>query len=128
MYPEAGCMTIAMEDKFISCNYIQPAKVAAEGALCFVLNPNPGNGAANVELLIRSRGGRLICKWERIHRLGRFRLKTVVSEDARLWSKLDTLALLRLSTHGDLSDWIEGLNKAAEAERGKRGARVSGVS
>lgn len=112
-----------MEDKFIACNYVEPAKVAAKGALCFLVNPNPGNGGANVKLLIRSRGGRLICKWERIHRLGKFRLKTVVSEDARLWSKIKMLYLPRLSTDSELADLADALNKAAERERARRALR-----
>lgn len=74
----------------IACNYAEPSKVAVGGALCYVTQPNPGGGHDRMCLLIRSRGGRWIEKWERIERLTNFRVKTLPPEhpkygDYRLW-------------------------------------------
>jgi hypothetical protein len=69
------------EIKAVACNFAVPTKIAAKGALCFVLLSNPGWGNERIVVLIRSRGGRWIRKWERIDRLTNFRVKTVVSAD-----------------------------------------------
>ena len=65
----------------IACNYAVPTRVAGKGALCFVLNENFGNGNERIQLLVRSRGGRWVSKWERIDRLTNFRAKIVVGEN-----------------------------------------------
>jgi len=67
----------------IACNYAVPVSVAAKGALAYVDWPNWGGGNDRVPLLVRSRGGRWIRKWEAMHRLENFRLKTLPPEHPR---------------------------------------------
>jgi hypothetical protein len=66
--------------RMIACNYTEPVSVAAQGALAYVMWPNWGGGNDRVPLLVRSRGGRWIQKWEAMWRLGNFRLKTIPPE------------------------------------------------
>ena len=86
-------MTTTPEDhRAIACNYAEPVGVAAEGALCYVRWPNPGGGNDRMQLLVRSRGGRWIEKWEAISRLQNFRLKTI-PPDHPLYDRLIVLGL-----------------------------------
>jgi hypothetical protein len=69
------------EDKrVIACNIIEPTPTAVRGALAYLEWPNGGGGNDRVPLLIRSRGGRWIHKWEDMRRLGNFRFKTIPPE------------------------------------------------
>jgi hypothetical protein len=63
--------------KVMVCNYAEGTSECRKGALCYVANENPGSGGERVELLVRSRGGRWIRKWEARHRLERWRIRTV---------------------------------------------------
>lgn len=65
----------------IACNYLEATNVAAQGALAYVILTNPGWGGERVMILVRSRGGRWVEKWENTRRLGNFRLKTICPED-----------------------------------------------
>ena len=70
-----------MDDKrVIACNLTEPTSPAATGALAYVRWMNYGWGNDRMPLLIRSRGGRWIEKWESRNRLGNFRLKTIPPE------------------------------------------------
>lgn len=76
--------------KVIACNYAEGTRVASKGALAYVVPQLGGNLPEHVRLLVRSRGGRWVEKWEQMHRLGNFRLKTLPPEhprygDQRLW-------------------------------------------
>lgn len=64
----------------ITCNYRVPARVAARGAKAYLVSPNPGSGHERVEVLVRSRGGRWLTKWEPLSRLWRFRVKHLPPE------------------------------------------------
>ena len=59
----------------IQCNYLMPTNVASFGARAVVVSINTGNDSENVEVVVRSRGGRWVRKWERIHKLTKFRRK-----------------------------------------------------
>jgi hypothetical protein len=65
------------DHRAMACNYAEPVSEAACGALAWVRWPNWGGGNDRVPLLVRSRGGRWIEKWEAMHRLTNFRLKTI---------------------------------------------------
>jgi hypothetical protein len=67
----------APDKRVVACNYHEGTKHVAPGALAFVLFENRGNGAEKVELLVRSRGGRFIRKWESLWRLKNLRVKTL---------------------------------------------------
>ena len=72
---------LIMGDKFaIVCNVAEPTKTARTGAFAYVTDPNRGNGGERVRLLLRSRGGRWIDKWEKATRLTNFRIKTIPPE------------------------------------------------
>jgi hypothetical protein len=74
-------MAVSGEDfRVIACNVIEPTGTAVGGALAYVRWLNPGNGNDRLPLLIRSRGGRWIDKWESVRRLDNFRLKTIPPE------------------------------------------------
>lgn len=104
------------EKTVIACNYREGCKTSRAGALCFVLSPNPGGGCDRVRILARSRGGRLVSKWEAIHRLHNFRPKTVVSEDAGLWGKLE----YAWPDNTEVPRWVETLSHAATTDRQRR--------
>lgn len=80
-----------MDDRHvIACNLTEGISEASEGSKAYVILLNPGNGSDRIEILLRSRGGRWIRKWEAIWRLGNFRVKTIPPEhplydDDRLW-------------------------------------------
>ncbi len=73
-------MTNNKDHRVIACNIAEPTSPAAKGALAYVINPNIGWGSERIFLLIRSRGGRWIEKWEDTNRLGNFRSKTIPVE------------------------------------------------
>lgn len=82
IWPDAVVEVCAMSSdlRVIACNYKESISAVRKGALCYMLNSNPGNGGERVNLLIRSRSGRWIEKWENVKRLGQFRMKTVPPE------------------------------------------------
>jgi hypothetical protein len=63
--------------RVVQCNYAEPTSVAATGARAYLVRPNPGGGDDRIVILVRSRGGRWIEKWENIRRLENFRAKTL---------------------------------------------------
>ena len=69
-------MTESPDRQVVACNYIRATKSCKDGALCFVRAINE----SRVQVLARSRSGRLILKWEDIRYLGHFRLKTIPAE------------------------------------------------
>jgi hypothetical protein len=66
--------------RVIQCNYAEGTKIAAEGARAYLVGTNPGNANDRVEVLVRSRGGRWVRKWEDVRRLVDFRVKTLPPE------------------------------------------------
>ncbi len=76
--------------RVVACNYGEATSVAPQGALAFVVYPDPDGFGKRVELLVRSRSGRWVRKYEDIRRVTNFRAKTVPPEhprhgDKRLW-------------------------------------------
>lgn len=76
--------------RVVQMNFAVPTKVAAKGARAYLVLPNGGNGHDRICILIKSRGGRWVEKWEDSRRLTNFRAKTISSghplyEDDRLW-------------------------------------------
>jgi hypothetical protein len=69
--------------KVIACNYDSGRRAVAQGALAYVLPQLGGNLPERVRVLVRSRGGRWIEKWENVRRLVNFRLKTLPPEHPR---------------------------------------------
>jgi hypothetical protein len=74
----------------VQCNYAEPVSAAATGARAYLVRPNPGGGDDRIVILVRSRGGRWIEKWENIRHLENFRCKTLPPEhpmygDERIW-------------------------------------------
>lgn len=70
----------AEDKRAIACNLTEATSTASRNALAYLQWPNPGWGNERVALLIRSRGGRWIEKWEDMRRLGNFRFKTIPPE------------------------------------------------
>lgn len=63
--------------RVVACNLTEPTATATAGTLAYVRWANNGHDNDRLPLLIRSRGGRWIRKWEDMRRLGNFRLKTI---------------------------------------------------
>lgn len=83
-----------MDDhRALACNLAEQISEAAKGALAYVLWPNWGGGNDRLPLLIRSRGGRWIEKWESMRRLENFRFKTIPPQhplyDRLIWQPTD---------------------------------------
>lgn len=64
----------------IQCNYKVGTNVAAMGARAYVVRSNPGGGDDRILVLVRSRGGRWVEKWESTKRLDNFRVKAMPAE------------------------------------------------
>lgn len=76
--------------RVIACNYTESTKVVTAGTKAYVIPQLGGNLPERVRLLVRSRGGRWVEKWESMKRLDNFRLKTIPPShprygDDRLW-------------------------------------------
>lgn len=65
------------DHRAIQCNLTASQKTAAKGARAYVTLANPGGGSDRIEILLRSRGGRWIEKWQDIRTLADFRIKTI---------------------------------------------------
>jgi hypothetical protein len=68
------------DKRFIACNFRKGTKIARKGAIAYVLWPNYGGGNDRIPLLVRSRSGRWVEKWEAMSRLENFRFKTIPPE------------------------------------------------
>ena len=64
----------------VQCNCAEGTSIAQAGARAYVVTSNPGWGQERIEILVRSRGGRWVRKWERTDRLTNFRGKTLPPE------------------------------------------------
>jgi hypothetical protein len=104
------------ETKQICCNYRDASLVARRGAQAWVLNPDYDRGSDRILILVRSRSGRWIEKWEFMKGLTNFRLKTVVPEDplsCRMWQhnfdeRTGQVLVDRLNAIAGLSRTFEG--------------------
>jgi hypothetical protein len=63
--------------RVVVANYTEGTSAVRVGAKAYISPVYPGALPDNVFLVVRSRGGRWIEKWERIKRLDNFRLKTI---------------------------------------------------
>lgn len=63
--------------KAIRCNYAEGTNIASTGATAYVLHMNYGNANDRLHVLVRSRGGRWVEKWESTKRLTNFRVTTI---------------------------------------------------
>lgn len=80
----------SVDRRVVQCNYVSGTGVAAAGARAYLVRGNPGNGHDRIVILVRSRGGRWVEKYEDIRRLDGFRGKTLPPEhpmfrDERIW-------------------------------------------
>lgn len=103
--------------KALACNTAEPTRLCVTGSLCYVLDHNHGEV---MHLLMRSGSGRSIVKWERLHRLKNFRVKTVVPESGR-YEKIvqEGLYVEQMAT----DEWAKTLNDYAEKLRAKRAGK-----
>ena len=82
----------AKEDRrVVAVNVLRPTSATSKGAKAFVVLPNDGNANDRIELLIRSRGGRWIERWEAAKNLANARAVTIPPQHPlygreRLWS------------------------------------------
>lgn len=61
----------------VACNFRLGTKIASPGAQAFVAPTVAGNGSERIDILVRSRSGRMVRKWEDIRRLWNFRAKCI---------------------------------------------------
>lgn len=105
--------------KVVACNYAIATKICSVGALCYLLNENPGWGGERVEILARSRGGHWIRKWEASWRLHNFRFKTMVPENS-VYDRVFE------------SSWdeqrVKWFNDARDRNRGEKIAQLAGLT
>jgi len=111
----------------IACNYRESTNVAAAGALAYISNTNFDNAAERVELLVRSRSGHWIQKWQNTRRLTNFRVVTIPPEHPRhdddrmrFYHDVDEWRIARLYFH----DGSAGLRR--HGNRGRFGALNAG--
>lgn len=76
-----------LDRRVVACNFREATNVARKGARAYLVRPNPGGGDDRVVILVRSRGGRWVEKWEDIRRLENFRCKTLPPEHPLYWDE-----------------------------------------
>ena len=98
-------MRTALNDKrVIACNLLETVSTASVGALCYV---RATTGTEDrVELLIRSRSGRWISKWEPLKRVGNFRFKSLPPDHPRY----DDQRLMAYASEDALA-WLQRLSQ-----------------
>jgi hypothetical protein len=96
---ELESQTAPSDRRAVACNYAESTKIAAKGAKAYVLLFNPGNASDRIVVLVRSRGGRWVQKWEDARRLTNPRAVTIppghprYDDDRMLWyDEADQLA------------------------------------
>lgn len=84
-------MAEPQDRRVVQCNYAVGTNIAAPGARAYVTTTNPGGGQDRIGVLVRSRGGRWVAKWERSDRLRDFRVKTLPPEHPlhKRWDLVD---------------------------------------
>lgn len=93
----------------IACNFLEGTNVASKGALAYVVGTS--GGAERIDILVRSRGGRWVKKWESFKRLGNFRAKTIPPRHPRYHDKR-----VRFYSNGTLDSdlkWFEQIKATA---------------
>lgn len=73
-------MSDPVDRRVAQCNYAEGTSIARPGARAYVARGLAGNGYERIPILVRSRGGRWVRKWERSDRLIDFRVKTLPPE------------------------------------------------
>lgn len=90
-----GIVTGKLPDrKVIQCNFAEATNAASTGARAYVVLMNRGGGHDRIVVLVRSRGGRWVEKWEDIRHLKDFRVKTLPPEHPLYGND-------RIGCHGD---------------------------
>jgi len=96
--------------RVIACNYVEATHVASLGTKAYVSWPLGGNLPERMQVLVRSRGGRMVHKWENTRRLGNFRPKTLPPEHPLYGDE-------RVIGHSDPEATARDLNECAHNER-----------
>jgi hypothetical protein len=109
------------DKKALACNYAVTTKVAVLGSLCYVIDDNPDWGGERVQVLVHSRSGRWIRRWEVSWRLHNFRLKTIPPTSG-LWSRVRDYSHWR----GDRE--VKWFNEARDKERGGQLGNLAGLT
>jgi hypothetical protein len=68
---------VSEDKRVVAGNYTEATSIASTGALCYLCGVDDSSPAERLEVLVRSRSGRWIRKWEDARRLGNFRVKTL---------------------------------------------------
>lgn len=113
--------SLVSDKKAIACNYVESTSECAEGALCYIRQPNGGNCAERIEILARSRSGRWIIKWESTHRLSHFRFKAIPAQHPRYNDDRFSLCAKVGQARDDTAEWF---NTLAERLRRERSAKL----
>jgi len=100
------------EVRAIACNYAEATNVASVGAKAYICGFNVGNAGDRVRLVVRSRGGRWIEKWEDARRLTNCRELTVMR--AAHPGIFDRLTDVRLYHPERIADWIDRVNASPD--------------
>lgn len=111
-------MTEKPDRHVIACNYVGDVASISNGSKAYVTLLNTGSGHLRVMVIIRTRSGRWVHKWESIKRLDNFRVKTLPKEhffyaderiiDGKGWGKYETL--------DELVEILEGARARATGE------------
>lgn len=94
----------------LTCNLREAISEASKGARCYVVQHNRGNASDRMELLIRSRSGRWILKWESLSRLTNFRWKPLPPEHPRYGDE----RLIEQQHYPGKENFAEWINKLSD--------------
>lgn len=89
----------------VKANLREACKYARAGALCWIININPGWGSERVVVLMRSRGGRLIEIWVTMKRLTNLRAAYMPPHVQRRFG-------WHFNTKDEAQRWAKGVEEA----------------
>jgi hypothetical protein len=69
------------DNRVIQCNFMGETASIARGARSYVMLTNPGGGNDRIKILVRSRSGRWISRWESLLVLDNFRPKVMAQQN-----------------------------------------------
>ena len=110
--------------RVIACNIAISDSVFSPGALCYVVNGNPGwGGETSIEVYGRSRSGRWVRKWIRTRRLFNFRLKQVPPETFR-YKYLKDYAWGTGYDDVQIRTWVDQFERFGHEQRERNGLQI----
>ncbi len=103
----------------VACNYREGTSIARVGAKAYVGTWQAGNGYESFPLLVTSRGGRMVTKWERVWKLTNFRSVTIPAKHTLYRSEKIGLHPTRAAADAKANGFMIASRREATARIGR---------